>query len=994
MRNGNPRVAPVRRLLVGAAAAVAGVALLAASDRPVLVTQSTPAAPSTPSSQTAPAPAPSQFRGGVDRVAVDAIIVDADGTPIRDLTLDDFTVAVDGKPRRLQSAELIAFDRPSGTDAPETQHALPEITTNARGTPSRLVLLVIDRESMKASDSKPIMQAGVAFVRQLNASDRVGLLTMPGGPRIDFTRDHQRVGDALGTIMGDAPERGELPPRVSIREAYDLDRRAPGVFATIYERECRRLRAEAENDPCADEIGRKAKQLLLTVPAIAHAKLQTLETLIDAFSHVEGPKVVVLLSQGIAYGDFLPSQVPDIGKAAARAAISFYAIQPFRSTIEVTEAGRPPDLEADRRMLTDGLSSIASVSGGALLQPAGKVDAAFQQIARELSARYALSFDVEPQDQDGKAHRIDLRMTRGNTRLLRYRREFTWRAASPPAATAGDTQAALAALIGSGELRNELSVQITTFTMPQIQAPGQKTTLWAHIKGAQSAAVRLEVFNEQDVRVVAGTKAIEAASVGAAQAGELDYMMAMALPPGRYVARLATQEAAGRAGSVEHPFEARVSGTNDLRVGSMMLLDEQSIADGHPTPLRNVGDAKAFHAYIELQAASASAWSTITGTLEIVDGSDGHVRATMPLSLRETADPARRIAEAVVPLDGWGAGTYLTRAAITHGSAAIATVTRTLVLDAAHAGAPPSGPTGPTGPATSVPSATSVKSSGGGEEAVSAASAYVRQYVDRSTSVVAEERYVQIMRPGPADPKRRDVDEALEWRDDNWIHGRSFKDAKLRRQLISDVLMVRTKDEMWTNFRDVGNVDGREIQDRSKRALALFAKGGVDVGATLRRIADESSRHDLGRIGNINAPSLPLQVLLPAHKDRFDFASEGTETIDGTATVVLAYQERGRPTFIRNRQKNEPVFISGKLWIVPGDGRIVRTEMTAHDELSRLTSNMIVSYRLVPELGMLMPVEMWERYTPDRPLADYIERRARYSNFRRFTVSVSETPAK
>jgi hypothetical protein len=277
---------------------------------------------------------------------------------------------------------------------------------------------------------------------------------------------------------------------------------------------------------------------------------------------------------------------------------------------------------------------------------------------------------------------------------------------------------------------------------------------------------------------------------------------------------------------------------------------------------------------------------------------------------------------------------------------------------------------------------------------VSAASAYVREYVDRSTSVVAEERYVQIIRRGPADPARRNVDEALEWHGDNWTHGRSFKDAKLRRQLISDVLMVKTKDQIWTNFRDVGNVDGHEIQDRSKRALALFAKAGVDVGATLRRIADESSRHDLGNVGNINAPALPLQVLQPTQVGRFDFAGAGTETIDGVTTVVLTYQERGLPTFIRNRQKNEPVFISGKLWIVPGDGHIVRTEMKAYDNLSRLTSNMIVSYRLVPELGLLMPYEMWERYTPDRPLADYIERRARYSNFRRFTVAVSETPAK
>ena len=42
---------------------------------------------------------------------------------------------------------------------------------------------------------------------------------------------------------------------------------------------------------------------------------------------------------------------------------------------------------------------------------------------------------------------------------------------------------------------------------------------------------------------------------------------------------------------------------------------------------------------------------------------------------------------------------------------------------------------------------------------------------------------------------------------------------------------------------------------------------------------------------------------------------------------------------------------------------------------------------------MLMPIEMWERYTPDQPFATYIERRARYANYRRFTVSTSDAPS-
>ena len=215
----------------------------------------------------------------------------------------------------------------------------------------------------------------------------------------------------------------------------------------------------------------------------------------------------------------------------------------------------------------------------------------------------------------------------------------------------------------------------------------------------------------------------------------------------------------------------------------------------------------------------------------------------------------------------------------------------------------------------------------------------------------------------------------------------------MRRQTISDVLMVKTKDGMWTNFRDVGTLDGKEVKDRSARALALFTQSGVDVGATLRRIADESGRLNLGGGGNFNVPTLPLQILDAAHRDRFRFGSGGAERIDGVTAAVVTYRETKAPTFIRSIQKNEPVYISGKLWIAPDDGRVLRSELALHDEPNHLSTAVIVNYRRIPELDMLMPIEMWERYTPDQPFATYIERRAKYANYRRFTVSTSDSPS-
>jgi hypothetical protein len=156
--------------------------------------------------------------------------------------------------------------RPAPRPRVTTEGALPEISTNSARTVSRLVLVVVDRDSIKPADSRPIMQAGVAFVRQLASADRVGLLAIPSGPRVDFTRDHQRVGDALGGIIGNAEDLTDTPPRVSIREAFDIDERnSAEVFKSVYERECAR-RPQVEGfagrlcgrDPPAREVDHDA----------------------------------------------------------------------------------------------------------------------------------------------------------------------------------------------------------------------------------------------------------------------------------------------------------------------------------------------------------------------------------------------------------------------------------------------------------------------------------------------------------------------------------------------------------------------------------------------------------------------------------------------------------------------------------------------------------------------------------------------------------------
>jgi hypothetical protein len=48
-----------------------------------------------------------QFRSGTDIVTVDVTVLDRSGAPATRLNADDFTLTVDGRPRRIQSVRLV-----------------------------------------------------------------------------------------------------------------------------------------------------------------------------------------------------------------------------------------------------------------------------------------------------------------------------------------------------------------------------------------------------------------------------------------------------------------------------------------------------------------------------------------------------------------------------------------------------------------------------------------------------------------------------------------------------------------------------------------------------------------------------------------------------------------------------------------------------------------------------------------------------------------------
>jgi hypothetical protein len=245
-------------------------------------------------------------------------------------------------------------------------------------------------------------------------------------------------------------------------------------------------------------------------------------------------------------------------------------------------------------------------------------------------------------------------------------------------------------------------------------------------------------------------------------------------------------------------------------------------------------------------------------------------------------------------------------------------------------------------------------------DAVASVRAFAAQYLRNAPSLVAREAYVQ--------------------------------DATLRSGMpehqvtTAELVMVRLPDSAgWISFRDVLTVNERPVRDRQERLLTLLQSPEPSALAQARKIAQESARFNLGRITRtMNVPDMALEYLHLRHGARIRFEQLRNETIDGQPTVVLRFTETAGPSMVRDLTGRD-VLARGRVWAEPGSGAIVRTELLVEDRVSKGACT--VEFGVDPRLGIRVPIKMKERYSTTGETIDAV---AKYSDFRKFTVSTAE----
>jgi len=396
--------------------------------------------------QSGPSQTPT-FRAEVEYVEVDALVTDAEGRFVRDLTADDFEVLEDGRPQKIVNFSLVdipveRFDRPLYSPVPFE----PDVASNEEPFAGRVYVMVLDDLHTDVFRSERVRLAARQFIqRNLGANDLMAVVHTGGRSDAaqEFTNSRRLLLESVDAFVG---------------------RKLPSATVT-------------RNDEYFRQRGMPLQDLRITDPLElerahnARSTLEVLQRVAEWFGNVRGRrKTILFISEGIDYDitDAIRGPLTQMSSAmqvmsdireavaiTARSNVSIYAIDPrglttlADETIEVvsfaerdtpvstgpddvlpsqaparTGAGIGTSSLRNELFLSQGsLRSLSEETNGFAAINRNDFTDAFDRIVRDNSAYYVLAYYPPSTRRDGRFHRIEVR-TRRPGLTVRSRRGY------------------------------------------------------------------------------------------------------------------------------------------------------------------------------------------------------------------------------------------------------------------------------------------------------------------------------------------------------------------------------------------------------------------------------------------------------------------------------------------------------------------------------------------------------------------------------------------
>jgi VWFA-related protein len=336
---------------------------------------------------------PPTFRAGVDLVMVDVGVSDEKGRPVTDLLPPDFVVKIDGEVRKVVSADHVRID----VEAARKQAAADKLTetfftSNLTPPNGRMIVLAVDQSNIRPGAARPLLDTASKFLDRLSPADKVAFIAFPEpGEAVDFTNDHARIRRSMTRVTGVYTRHkgrfniGMWEARMIVESRDEITRR------TVVARECGMMQG-FELERCERDIELESADIVSAQRLETTMALRGLTDLLRSLTLVEGPKTLILLSEGLVLEN-IGGELDDIVRFAALGRVSINVLLMEVPRFDVSQSQLPPSASEDRNMQVQGLETLASFSRGALYRVIGTGESIFDRLASEISAYYLLGVE-------------------------------------------------------------------------------------------------------------------------------------------------------------------------------------------------------------------------------------------------------------------------------------------------------------------------------------------------------------------------------------------------------------------------------------------------------------------------------------------------------------------------------------------------------------------------------------------------------------------------
>jgi len=636
------------------------------------------------------------FRGGIELVMVDVGVSDERGRPVTDLLAPDFVVKIDGDVRKIVSAEQVRIDvEAAKKQAAEEKYTESYFSSNLTPPNGRMIVIAVDQSNIRPGAARPLLGTAAKFLDKLSPADKVAFISFPPpGETVDFTNDHTRIRHAMTRVTGvQAKHRGRF--NIGMWEAKMIvDNRDEITRRTVVMRECSMMQG-VDLERCERDIELEAGDIVTAQRLDTAMALRGLQDLLTDLSITEGPKNLILLSEGLVL-EGTGGELDDIVRLAALGRVSINVLLMDVPRFEVTQAQLPPSASEDRQMQVQGLENLAGLSRGALFRVVGTGETIFERLASEMSAYYLLGVEQTARDRDGKRHRIDVEVRRRNV-TVRSRRAFVLSSAMSGRRTAEDR---LVSALKSPFGVAEVPVRLTTFAYQNSGNDKVRVIVAADIgqPGASAAeyTVGYVLIDDQGNIAASGQEKRKLEPLAPGGNSALGFVSAATVDPGKYHIRFGVVDAEGRRGSVMRDVPAWKTSGEAFAVGDLMVGSVAPDQPMRPQVEPRVSDGQ-LAAYVELYASDPATFADTAVTIEIADDQDGAALTGGRAQILPTKDGDARIAQGILAARMLPPGRYVARANILRGGKPAGLLIRPFILDA------PSGAAGEDGGLVAVP---------------------------------------------------------------------------------------------------------------------------------------------------------------------------------------------------------------------------------------------------------------------------------------------------